>query len=140
MTTMDDKTSGAVNWLLCSAEPAVRMLARRDLLGQDIAHAGDVLAGPKVEALLSGQHEDGGFGVHPYRKWTGARWRLVSLVELGIPAGEPRALRAAGCMGCLHGASPKCQAGSARRQVGPSIAIYGLDLRRLWPRRDLWLW
>ena len=38
----------------------------------------------------------GGFGVHPYRKWTGAHWRLVSLVELGIPAGEPRALRAAG--------------------------------------------
>jgi hypothetical protein len=49
-----------------------------------------------VRALLSGQHEDGGFGVHPYRKWTGAHWRLVSLVELGIPAGEPRALRAAG--------------------------------------------
>jgi hypothetical protein len=34
--------------------------------------------------------------VHPYRKWTGAHWRLVSLVELGIPAREPRAVRAAG--------------------------------------------
>jgi hypothetical protein len=63
---MDDKTSGAVNWLLSSAEAAVRVLARRDLLGQDTARAGDVLAGPKVRALLSGQHEDGGFGVHPY--------------------------------------------------------------------------
>jgi hypothetical protein len=48
-----------------------------------------------VRALLSGQGRDGGFGVHPYRKWTGAHWRLVSLAELGIPAGEPRAIRAA---------------------------------------------
>ena len=47
---MDDTTSGAVNWLLSSAEPAVRMLARRDLLGQDTARDGDVLAGPKVRA------------------------------------------------------------------------------------------
>jgi hypothetical protein len=93
---MDERTSGAVNWLLSSSEPAVSLLARRDLLGQDTARAGDVLDGPKVRALLSGQHEDGGFGVHPYRKWTGAHWRLVSLVELGIPASEPRALRAAG--------------------------------------------
>jgi hypothetical protein len=35
--------------------------------------------------LLSGQHADGGFGVHPYSKWTGSHWRLVSLVELGVP-------------------------------------------------------
>jgi hypothetical protein len=37
-----------------------------------------------ISGLLSGQHADGGFGVHPYRKWSGAHWRLVSLVELGI--------------------------------------------------------
>ena len=28
--------------------------------------------------------------MHPYKKWDGAHWRLVSLVELGIPAIEPR--------------------------------------------------
>ncbi len=39
----------------------------------------------KIAALLSGQHADGGFGVHPYSKWTGSHWRLVSLVELGVP-------------------------------------------------------
>ncbi|MFQ5871493.1 MAG: hypothetical protein ACE5IB_04990, partial [Candidatus Geothermarchaeales archaeon] len=33
--------------------------------------------------------------VHPYKKWTGAHWRLVSLVELGLPAGDRRALSAA---------------------------------------------
>ena len=45
--------------------------------------------GPRVRALLTGQQSDGGFGVHPYQKWTGAHWRLVSLVELGI-TGENR--------------------------------------------------
>jgi hypothetical protein len=93
---MEDTTGDAVNWLLSSTEPAVRLLARRDLLGQDVLHTDEVLDGPVVRTLLSGQCPNGGFGVHPYRKWTGAHWRLVSLVELGIPAGEPRALRAAG--------------------------------------------
>ena len=46
--------------------------------------------GPIVRALLSGQQRDGGFGVHPYRKWTGAHWRLVSLVELEAPPEDPR--------------------------------------------------
>jgi hypothetical protein len=80
---MNDKTSGAVNWLLSSAEPAVRLLVRRDLLGQDAAGTGEVLDGATVRTLLSGQCRDGGLGVHPYRKWTGAHRRLVSLVELG---------------------------------------------------------
>ncbi|MFF0340416.1 hypothetical protein [Kribbella sp. NPDC004875] len=30
-----------------------------------------------------------------YRKWTGAHWRIVSLVELEVPPGEPRAVEAA---------------------------------------------
>ena len=72
-------------------------MTRRDLLGQDADDdACQVLAGAKVTALLSGQRSDGGFGVHPYRKWTGAHWRLVSLAELAIPPGEPRAVAAAG--------------------------------------------
>ena len=37
-----------------------------------------------IDKLLSGQRVDGGFGVHPYTKWTGAHWRLVSMVELGV--------------------------------------------------------
>jgi hypothetical protein len=85
-----------VRWLLDSAEPAIRQLARRDLVDD---HSADdqaaVLAGPKVAALLSGQGPDGGFGGNFYRKWTGAHWRLVSLVELGIPEREPRAVAAA---------------------------------------------
>src|SRR6266699_6760199 len=44
--------------------------------------------------LLDGQQSDGSFGVHPYQKWTGAHWRLVSLVELGITSGSGAAVRA----------------------------------------------
>jgi hypothetical protein len=47
-----------------------------------------------IAGLLSGQRADGGFGVHPYSKWKGAHWRLVSLIELGVPRNN-RAARAA---------------------------------------------
>jgi hypothetical protein len=94
---MEQRTLAAVNWLLDSSEPAIRLMTRRDVLGQRGSEdAGLVLAGAKVTALLAGQHADGGFGVHPYRKWTGAHWRLISLVELAIPPLEPRAVAAAG--------------------------------------------
>ena len=53
-----------------------------------------VLEGDVVQQLFSGQQPDGGFGVHPYRKWTGAHWRLVSLTELAVQSGEPRAIAA----------------------------------------------
>jgi hypothetical protein len=86
----------AISWLLASEEPAVRAQARRDLLGEDATDdARRVLEGPAVRALLAGQRADGGFGVHPYKKWQGAHWRLVSLVELELPPGEPRAVAAA---------------------------------------------
>jgi len=46
--------------------------------------------------LLSGQEEDGGFGGDPYRKWTGAHWRLVAMAELDAPADDPRVATGAG--------------------------------------------
>ena len=76
----------AVDWLLAVDEPAVRDLARRDLLGEKPRER--VLDGAIVQLLLAERNG------HPYAKWGGAHWRLVSLVELGIPAGEPRALSA----------------------------------------------
>jgi hypothetical protein len=90
------RTSAAINWLLASDEPAVRYLARREVLGEALeADEEAILAGPIVSTLLSGQEPGGGFGGHPYKKWTGAHWRLVSLVELGVPAGHPPAVAAA---------------------------------------------
>jgi len=47
-----------------------------------------------IDGLLQGQRPDGSFGVHPYSKWKGAHWRLVSLVELGVPTTN-RAAKAA---------------------------------------------
>jgi hypothetical protein len=96
----DDPTAPALAWLLASDEPAVRYLTRRELLkdrdgAAAAADAAQLLEGPKTPALLAGQQPDGGFGVHPYSRWTGAHWRLVSLVELAAPAGEPRLLAAA---------------------------------------------
>ena len=79
----------AVAWLLESEEPAVRGMARRDLLGRP--HREDVLSGPKVQALLNDACAD----KRAYKKWTGAHWRIVSLAELEVPAGEPRAVAAA---------------------------------------------
>jgi hypothetical protein len=103
----------AIQWLLDSNDPSVRYFTLVDLLGKskrsrEVKAARDqILAGPRVKTLLAGQHvgkqkskdsfgiHPGGFGVHPYKKWDGAHWRLVSLVELGIPAHEPRAVAAA---------------------------------------------
>lgn len=48
-----------------------------------------------ITKLLAGQRADGGFGVHPYSKWTGSHWRLVSLVELGISSRDRAAHAAA---------------------------------------------
>ncbi|HYM67564.1 MAG TPA: hypothetical protein VEW68_09750 [Patescibacteria group bacterium] len=48
-----------------------------------------------IAGLLAGQRPDGSFGVHPYSKWKGAHWRLVSLVELGVPRSSPAARAAA---------------------------------------------
>ncbi len=93
MTANDDR--GVINWLLASSEPAIRRLARRQLHHQSSAdEEARLLEGPIVRALFDGQMRDGGFGVHPYAKWRGAHWRLVALVELGIPVGEPRAMAA----------------------------------------------
>jgi hypothetical protein len=74
---------------------------------------------------------DGGFGGHPYKKWTGAHWRLVSLVELCVPAGHPPALAAAETvLGWLtgegHRRGVKVIDGLARRcasQEGNALAV-----------------
>src|SRR5512133_1056654 len=90
------QTPAAIEWLLTSREPAIRYLARRDVLGEAAtSDAEELLSGSVVRGLLRGQKRDGGFGVHPYQKWGGAHWRLVSLVELGIPADDLRARAAA---------------------------------------------
>jgi hypothetical protein len=90
---------GAVEWLLESKDPSIVYLTRRDLLDEEDSRLEQIRrkipSGPKVRALLSGQKPDGGFGVHPYRKWIGSHWRLVSLVDLAIPKDNRQAHKAA---------------------------------------------
>jgi hypothetical protein len=132
----EDPTPAALAWLLDSDEPAVRYLTRRDLLGDRdgeaaAADSARILHGPKVRALLAGQQPDGGFGVGPYSKWSGAHWRLVSLVELAAPAGEPRLVAAASTVldwlaGRSHRRGVKVIDGLARRcasQEGNALAV-----------------
>jgi hypothetical protein len=127
---MDEPSDAAIQWLLTSDEPAVRFLTRRDVLGE-AAPREDTLEGPKVRLLFSGQRADGGFGVHPYGKWTGAHWRLVSLVELGVPEGEPRAVAAAATVlewltSKGHRSSVRVVGGLARRcasQEGNALGV-----------------
>ena len=89
-------TVSAVEWLLESDEPGIVAQAKRDLLdARAPAEEARILDGPKVRTLFAGQQADGGFGTNVYAKWGGAHWRLVSLVELGVPASESRCLAAA---------------------------------------------
>lgn len=122
----------AIDLLLASTEPAIRYLARRDVLHERVEpDAEAILSGPIVRALLAGQQPDGGFGGHPYRKWAGAHWRLVSLVELALPVGESRALAAAETVldwltGKGHRRAIKAVNGLVRRcasQEGNALAV-----------------
>ena len=122
----------AAEWLLDSEEPGIVAQAKRDLLDEPApAEEARVVEGPRVRALLTGQQADGGFGVNVYAKWGGAHWRLVSLVELGVPAGEPRCLAASETVlvwltGKSHRARIRAIGGLTRRcasQEGNALAV-----------------
>jgi hypothetical protein len=68
-----------LSWLLAAADPAVRNLARVDLLAEPF-DPNALLQSPRVRILLTAPIRG-----HPYgNKWKGAHWRLVSLIELGV--------------------------------------------------------
>jgi hypothetical protein len=118
-----ERDDPAVKWLLDSGDPSIQYLTLTSILDEPRESAEvrsverRILRGPIVRTLLSGQRkasgrvpvkmsskkynylkfsaQAGGFGVHPYQKWTGAHWRLVSLVDLSIPAGHRPAIAAA---------------------------------------------
>lgn len=90
----------ALEWLLRSRNPSVRYAALTELAAASASSpeaerlCRAIPRSPMVRALLAGQQGDGGFGVHPYKKWDGAHWRLASVIELGLPVPHPRARRA----------------------------------------------
>jgi len=95
-----DLNESAVSWLLHSEDPSIRYLTLTEVFDEPEgskevqAVKKRIVTGPRVRALLAGQQREGGFGVHPYQKWTGAHWRLVSLVELGIPRSSRKGVKA----------------------------------------------
>lgn len=79
----------------------MRYFTLTDILGEPerssevVAARKEIPVGRRLRALLSGQRTDGGFGMHWYKKWAGATWRLVSAVDLGVPSRSAGARRAA---------------------------------------------
>lgn len=80
--------------LVESHEPVVRFRALVDLLGvaSDDRRVTDarrsIPSGRIVAALIAGDPGDRSRSRprHPYSKWLGVHWRLVSLMDLGVPA------------------------------------------------------
>ncbi len=95
-----DPSSPGVRFLLDSPDPSIRLLTLTEVLGRSERSAEvrelrrRLVHGPRLGALLAGAGPDGSFGVHWYKKWAGATWRLVSAVELGVPPDHPVAQRA----------------------------------------------
>ena len=132
-----DRNDPAIEWLLKSEDPSIRYLTLTEVLVEPVdspevqSARKQIAVGPRVRALLAGQRQDGGFGVHPYQKWGGAHWRLVSLVELGFPAGEQRTFAAIGQVlrwltGDAHRRAIKKINGLTRRcasQEGNALAV-----------------
>lgn len=127
----------AVKWLLESRDPSIHYYTLRDLLDRpenstDVEETRRLIPrGPRVRVLLQGQRADGGFGVYPYQKWTGAHWRLVSVVDLGIPPGHRASLKATRLvlewlLGELHRRAVKKIKGLTRRcasQEGNALGV-----------------
>src|SRR5262245_45467616 len=86
--------TGIIEALLGSAEPAVHLKTRIQLLSDDPRSARvqklreQVKDSPRVKGLLSEKRKDGKIPWHPYAKWDGAHWVLAALAELGYPPND----------------------------------------------------
>jgi hypothetical protein len=71
-----------------------RLLTARPLAGlQEASEEAEALRGriatsPMARALLSGREPDGAIRTHPYKKWQGPHWTLVSLALIDYPPGD----------------------------------------------------
>lgn len=82
---MDEVLAG----LLRSEEPSVRWRVRTGVLGEADdtrpvrALRDEVRRSPRVRTIIKAAE-----GMHPYAKWKGSHWALLSLAGLGYPAGD----------------------------------------------------
>ena len=78
--------------LLTSDEPSIHLHIRSHVRAADEPEVNDlqqhVRRSPRVASLLSERGSDGTIDAHPYAKWYGAHWVLVTLAELGYHSGD----------------------------------------------------
>ncbi|MHA2273132.1 MAG: hypothetical protein ACXACI_14805 [Candidatus Hodarchaeales archaeon] len=85
---------GIIDKLLDSTEPSIRFRVNTDILGEDYESPAikklqtDIKSSSRANLLLSEQDKDGQIPFHPYAKWYGAHWVLVSLADIGYPPGD----------------------------------------------------
>src|SRR3954454_23706183 len=131
-TAPTERDEQATAWLIQSDEPGIALQAQGDLSAKPTRLDPDeVLRGRAARTLLDGQQPDGGFGGHPYDKWTGAHWRLLTLVDLGLSGPDEHATAAvepvlSWLLGERHLTGIKTISGRTRRcatQEGNTLAI-----------------
>lgn len=96
------QASAPLDWLLDPADPSARLRTLVELLDRDesspeVREAIDaVLSSPQVKAAFARQREDGSFGdlkgTDDERR--GTAWTCAWLLQMGVPAREPRLVRA----------------------------------------------
>ncbi|HEX5147976.1 MAG TPA: hypothetical protein VFW02_02765 [Candidatus Limnocylindrales bacterium] len=95
--------SDPVDWLLEPADPGVRHLALRQLLGRAdddpevIDSASSAMAGGPIAAILAAQRPDGYWekpGPGYATKYRGTVWQVIFLDQLGADGADPRVRRA----------------------------------------------
>lgn len=96
------QTSAPLDWLLDPSDPPARLRTLVELLDRDetspeVREATDaVLSSPEVNAAFARQKEDGSFGdlkgADDERR--GTAWTCAWLLRMGVPAREPRLVRA----------------------------------------------
>lgn len=84
--------------LATSEEPAIRYKTRVHLLGEDPTAPDlrnlqqEIKSCQRVRQLLALRDANGKIPRHPYGKWYGAHWVLVTLADLDYPAGDAELL------------------------------------------------
>ncbi|MFX0050399.1 MAG: hypothetical protein ACFFAJ_03130 [Candidatus Hodarchaeota archaeon] len=83
-----------IDKLLNSNEPSIQLKVLINLLGKDPRSKEcekartAVKSSSKVKLILSERDNHGKIPYHPYKKWYGAHWVLVSLADLGYPSSD----------------------------------------------------
>lgn len=91
-----------IEWLLEAENPAVAVMTRRTLLGEEDSDASTALWGRRntyapVTSILDAQHDDGSWDEpgRDYQKYRGSLWQVVFLGELWADCADERVSRGA---------------------------------------------